>query len=292
MEKLYAPSTVKALRERHDLRPSKSLGQNFLIDGNVVERIVEAAGIGGEDLVLEVGPGLGALTAAAAERAFRVVAVEIDRRLMPPLREALAGLGNVRLVNEDILKADLRGILEQNMGGECQRTVRIIGNLPYYITSAVVMRFLKEELPADSMTFMMQKEVAERIRAGVGTRACGAITAAVRYYCDVRLIMNVPGSAFVPRPKVDSSVLRLDIRKEKAVAPLSEALFFSVIRAGFGQRRKTLLNSLSGMDGLSREEAGQALAAAGVDPVRRAETLDLAEFAAVADAIWRIQNGG
>jgi 16S rRNA (adenine1518-N6/adenine1519-N6)-dimethyltransferase len=281
--KLYAPSAIAEMSRQYGFRAAKSLGQNFLADKNVVDRIIEGAGITEDDCVIEVGPGMGVLTAAAAEKARRVVAVEFDRRLMPLLAEALAEYGNVRVVNGDILKIDLRGLL---LPEETERgRVKIIGNLPYYITSPVIMRFLEEGPQAESMTFMMQREVADRIRAGAGGGDYGALTVAVRYHCETSLVAHVSREVFVPKPRVDSSVLRFGIRPEKAVAPQSEEMFFAVVKAGFGQRRKTLLNALTGLDGRGREEIGRALAEAGVDAARRAETLELSEFAAVADAV-------
>jgi 16S rRNA (adenine1518-N6/adenine1519-N6)-dimethyltransferase len=282
-KKLYAPSAVGELSERYGIRASKRLGQNFLVDKHVVDRIVEGAGITKDDFVIEVGPGMGVLTAAAAEKARRVVAVETDARLLPLLAETLAAYDNVRVLRGDILKINLRELLPQDETDP--RRVKIIGNLPYCITSPVILRFLEEGPPAGSMTFMLQREVAARISAKAGGKDYGALTAAVRYRCETHLVMNVSREVFIPKPRVDSAVLRFDIRSEKAVAPLSEAAFFAVVRAGFEKRRKTLLNALTGLGGHGKEEVGRALKAAGVDAARRAETLELCEFAAVADAL-------
>jgi 16S rRNA (adenine1518-N6/adenine1519-N6)-dimethyltransferase len=260
-----------------------------LADKNVVDRIVEGAGIGKDDCVIEVGPGTGVLTAAAAEKARRVVAVELDGRLIPLLAEALADYDNVRVINGDILKVGLRDLLYPDEPDRSR--TKIIGNLPYCITSPVILRFLEEGPPAESMTFMLQREVAERISAQAGEKTYGALTVAVRYRCETSLVAQVSREVFIPRPQVDSSVLRFDIRREKAVAPQSEALFFAVVRAGFGKRRKTLLNALTGLGGCDKEAIGRALAAAGVDAGRRAETLALHEFAAVADAVFRLARG-
>jgi 16S rRNA (adenine1518-N6/adenine1519-N6)-dimethyltransferase len=284
--KLYSPATVAEMSERYGIHAVKRLGQNFLIDKNVVDHIIEGARISSGDIVIEVGPGMGVLTAAAAEKARRVVAVEFDRRLIPLLAEALADYDNVRVVNDDIMKTDLKTLLSP--GETDPDRVKIIGNLPYYITSPVIMRFLEEGPAAASMTFMLQKEVAERMSAQAGKSAYGALTVAVRYRCETTLLMNVSREVFIPKPGVDSAVMRFDIRTEKAVAPLSEAVFFGVVRAGFGQRRKTLLNALTGLCGYGKDEIGAALNAAGVDVMRRAETLDLSEFAAVADAVCEI----
>ncbi|MDR2355370.1 MAG: 16S rRNA (adenine(1518)-N(6)/adenine(1519)-N(6))-dimethyltransferase RsmA [Clostridiales Family XIII bacterium] len=283
MKRLYAPSAVAELGARYGIRAAKRLGQNFLADKNVVDRIIEGAGIGADDCVIEVGAGMGVLTAAAAEKARRVVAVELDGRLMPLLAETLADRENIRLVHGDILKVDLRDLLRPDETDRCR--IKILGNLPYCITSPVILRFLEEGPPAESMTFMLQREVAERIGARAGEKAYGALTVAVRYRCETRLVTQVSREVFIPKPQVDSSVLRFDFRREKIVKPQSEALFFAVVRAGFGKRRKTLLNALTGLCGCGREEIGRVLAAAGVDAVRRAETLELHEFSAVSDAL-------
>jgi 16S rRNA (adenine1518-N6/adenine1519-N6)-dimethyltransferase len=281
--RLYAPSVVRELCERYGIRAAKRLGQNFLIDKNVVDRIIEGAGIEKDDCVIEVGPGMGVLTAAAAEKARRVLAVESDGRFMPLLAETLAEYDNVSVIHGDILRVDLRALLRPDE--EDPGRIKVIGNLPYYITSPIILRFLEEGPPAESLTFMLQREVAERIGARAGERTYGALTVAVRYRCETSLVMQVSREVFMPKPLVDSSVLRFDIRQEKAVAPQSEAAFFAVVRAGFGLRRKTLLNALTGLGGCDKEEIGRALAAAGIDAARRAETLDLYEFAAAADAI-------
>jgi 16S rRNA (adenine1518-N6/adenine1519-N6)-dimethyltransferase len=226
---------------------------------------------------------MGVLTAALAEKARRVIAVELDARLMPLLADVLGNYNNIRVVHGDILKIDLRELLrrdETERGG-----LKIVGNLPYCITTPVILRFLEEGPQADGMTFMLQREVAERISARAGEKAYGALTVAVGYRCETRLVARVSREVFIPKPQVDSSVLRFDVRREKAVRPQSEAMFFAVVRAGFGKRRKTLLNALIGLGGCGKEEIGRALAAAGIDAARRAETLDLREFAAVADAI-------
>jgi 16S rRNA (adenine1518-N6/adenine1519-N6)-dimethyltransferase len=283
---LYTPSTVRELSERDGIRAAKRLGQNFLVDKHVVDRIVEGAGITEDDCVIEVGPGMGVLTAAAAEKARRVVAVELDDRFMPLLAEVLAEYDNVRVIRGDILKVNLRDLLAQDEADP--RRIKIIGNLPYYITSPVILRFLEEEPQPASMTFMLQKEVAARMLAKPGGKDYGALTVAVRYRCETRVVAHVSREVFMPKPQVDSTVLRFDRRSEKAVAPQSEAAFFAVVRAGFGQRRKTLLNALTGLCGCNKEEIGRALDAAGIDAGRRAETLDLREFAATADAVCAI----
>jgi dimethyladenosine transferase len=285
--KLYSPATISEIKNKHGFKLSKSLGQNFLTDKNIIDKIIEKSMIGENDLVIEIGPGIGVLTAAAAEAAGKVIAIEIDRNLIPILNETLSEYHNIEIINCDVLKADFRQILEQNreINGQKTEGVKILGNLPYYITTPIIMKILEDRVPADSITIMLQKEVADRIKAGPGSRTYGALSVAVQYYCTVTHIVSAPKEIFVPQPKVDSAVIRLDIRKEKPVNVHLEEAFFAVVKAGFGQRRKTLLNSLTGVYGLSKDEVAAAMAAAGIDPMRRAETLSLQEFADLANAI-------
>ena len=286
MDKLYSPSTMAKIREKHGFRHSKSLGQNFLSDIHIIEDIVDGSDIEPEDLVIEIGPGMGVLTAAAAERAGKVIAVEIDKKLIPILKETLAEYDNVEIINADIMKTDLTEIVEANRPADGGK-VRVIGNLPYYITTPIIMKILEESVPADSITIMMQKEVADRIKAGPGGKDYGALTVAVGFYCTITHVADAPKEVFVPRPKVDSTVIRLDLRKECPVDLIDQKIFFETVKGGFGQRRKTLLNSLTGVRGLPKPEIADALDAAGIDPKRRAETLSLDEFAAVANEIAR-----
>ena len=282
MDKLYSPAKMAQLRAKHDFRHSKSLGQNFLSDKNIIDAIIEGSEIGAEDLVIEIGPGMGVLTAAAAECASRVVAVEIDRHLIPILTETLEDYDNVELINADVMKTDLSEVVEKY---RTSGKVRIIGNLPYYITTPIVMKLLEERVPADSITIMMQKEVADRIKASPGSKKYGALSVAVGFYCTVRHIANAPKEVFVPRPKVDSTVIRLDVRQERPVELVDEKLFFETIKKGFGQRRKTLLNSLTGIRGMPKESITAVLADCGIDSRRRAETLSMSEFADLANEI-------
>ena len=282
MDKLYSPAKMAQLRAKHDFRHSKSLGQNFLSDKNIIDAIIEGSEIGAEDLVIEIGPGMGVLTAAAAECASRVVAVEIDRHLIPILTETLEDYDNVEIINADVMKTDLSEVVEKY---RTSGKVRIIGNLPYYITTPIVMKLLEERVPADSITIMMQKEVADRIKASPGSKTYGALSVAVGFYCTVRHIANAPKEVFVPRPKVDSTVIRLDVRQERPVELVDEKLFFETIKMGFGQRRKTLLNSLTGIRGMPKESIAAVLADCGIDSRRRAETLSMSEFADLANEI-------
>ena len=285
MDKLYSPVKMAQLRAKHDFRHSKSLGQNFLSDKNIIDSIIEGSEIGEDDLVVEIGPGMGVLTAAAAECAAHVVAIEIDRHLIPILEETLGEYDNIEIINADIMKTDLTSVIKSR---KTSGKVRIIGNLPYYITTPIIMKLLEERVPADSITIMMQKEVADRIKASAGSKTYGALSVAVGFYCTVEHIANAPKEVFVPRPKVDSTVIRLDIRSERPVDLIDEKIFFDTVKNGFGQRRKTLLNSLTGVHGLPKDRISDVLEAAGIDPKRRAETLDLEEFARVANEIAKI----
>lgn len=289
--KLYAPSIIAEIKAKHDFQLSKSLGQNFITDKSIIERIVEGSGATENDLVIEIGPGIGVLTAEAAETASKVVAVEIDRKLIPILEETLSDYDNVEVINRDILKTDLNEIIEkERKAGSFSGDVKIIGNLPYYITTPIIMNILENAVEAESITIMMQKEVADRIKSGPGSKIYGAISVAVQYYCDVKQIAQVPKEVFVPRPKVDSAVLKLTLRKEKQVELIEEKSLFECIKGGFGQRRKTLLNSLAGVRGLAKEDIRSVLEEVGIDPVRRAETLSIEEFASIANGIVKMRK--
>lgn len=270
---------------KYGVRPSKSLGQNFIRDMSVIERIMDGAGIEPDDMVIEIGPGLGVLTSALASRAAFVTAVEIDGRLIPVLEDTLKDYGNVRVINRDILKTDIGQLVEESRSeGLFSGKVHIVGNLPYYITTPIIMKLLEDNVPADSITVMMQKEVADRIRSAPGSRTYGAISAAVQYYCRVSKITDVPKEAFVPRPKVESTVLRLEPLKDEKPQVKDENMYLRCVKAGFAQRRKTLLNSLSSAGGIDKETVKMRLEAAGIDPGRRAETLTVEEFARMADS--------
>lgn len=284
MDKLYAPGTIRQLKDRHDFRLSKSLGQNFLTSQHVVEKIIEGSQIGPDDLVIEIGPGMGVLTAAAAPQCGKIIAVEIDSHLIPILEETLADYHNTEVVNQDVLKVDLNRLIEAEKSREWSG-IKIIGNLPYYITTPIIMKILEDGVKADSITIMLQKEVADRICAGPGSKTYGAISVAVQYYCTVHAVAAVSKEVFFPKPKVDSAVIRLDIRRKKPVELCSEAVFFSVIKAGFGQRRKTLLNALTGVCGKTKEEISLVLGAVGIESSRRAETLSIEEFASLANEV-------
>lgn len=287
MKKLYAPSTVNEIRNRHDFKNTKSLGQNFLTDKGIIDKIVDGAGVCEDDLVLEIGPGLGVITWEAAQKAGKVIAVEIDKNLIPILKETLADCDNVEVLHQDILKTDINEVINRELATGKYKSVKVIGNLPYYITTPIIMKILEDGVEAESLTFMMQKEVADRIQSAPGKKTYGAVSVAVQYYCEAEILSKVPRDVFIPQPNVDSAVLKLTVRKEKSVEVADRDLFLSCIKAGFGQRRKTLLNSLMGVDGMTKETVKAALEGAGIEPSRRAETLNLEEFATLANEVQK-----
>lgn len=272
---------LRDLLERHGFRFSKKLGQNFLINPSVCPRMAEACGIGADGGVLEIGPGVGVLTRELAKQAGRVVAVELDDRLPPVLAETLAGQDNVDIVWGDCMKLDLHALIKERFG---DRPVAVCANLPYYITSPIIMMLLESRLPVENITVMVQKEAAQRLCAAPGTREAGAVTLAVQYYAQAETLFSVSRGSFLPAPNVDSAVIRLTRRKTPPCEVTDEAVLFRLIRAGFNQRRKTLLNSLTGA-GYSKERLSAAFTAAGMAPTARAEQLTLSEFAALANAL-------
>ncbi len=272
---------IRDVLERHGFHFSKKLGQNFLVNPSVCPRMAEACGASAESGVLEIGPGIGVLTRELAQRAGRVVAIELDERLPPVLAETLAGQDNVEIVQGDCLKLDLAALIAEKFG---DREVAVCANLPYYITSPIIMSLLESRLPVTNITVMVQKEAAQRLCARVGTREAGAVTLAVQYYAEAETLFTVSRGSFLPAPNVDSAVIRLTVRKTPPCPVRDEKVLFRLIRAGFGQRRKTLLNSL-GSAGYGKDVLAAAFAAAEVSPTARAEQLTLAQFAALADAL-------
>lgn len=270
------------------VRPAKSLGQNFLVDEEVIGAIVEGSGVNKETLVIEIGPGTGALTLPLAERAGRLVAIELDERVIPGLRVKTFSLGNVEIIHEDILKVDLKELISRELSEYGLKEVRIVGNLPYYITTPIIMKLLEADTGAASITAMMQKEVGDRIAAEPGTKLAGAITYSVHYYADVTPVVSVGRESFYPVPKVDSVVLRLDIRDECPVEVQDEEFFFKCIKAGFSQRRKTLLNSLMSLGDYDKKTISDAMDRAGIEHERRAESLNMEEFARLADSLKEV----
>ena len=284
MHPLTSPRFLKDLLTRHGFSFSKSLGQNFLIDENILNKIVNGAEISKEDNVLEIGPGAGTLTYALARQAAKVVAVEIDSALLPVLKETLDGLDNVQVIHGDILKMDLNDLIQSSFDN---KPFKVVANLPYYITTPIIMRFLEEELPYSSITVMIQKEVAERMAAKPGNKDYGALSVAVQFYTQPKIIGKVPSSVFMPPPKVDSIVINLKKRSSPAVDVADTARFFQVVKAVFAQRRKTLLNTLNAANiaRLDKEELSKLLRSLNIDPQRRGETLTLEELAAISNNI-------
>lgn len=279
---LSDPGHIKEVLARHGFHFSKALGQNFLINPGVCPRMAAECGAQGCKGVIEVGPGIGVLTWELSQVAQKVCAIELDSRLFPVLEETLAGRDNVKIIPGDVMKLDLHQLIQQEFGGG---PVCVCANLPYYITSPVILRLLEEGLPLTSITVMVQKEAAQRLCAAPGERECGAVSVAVHYRSQPKLLFQVGRGSFLPPPKVDSAVLRLDLRQEPPVSVADEDWFFRVSRAAFAQRRKTAANSLSATLGLPKPQVEQALAAAGAPENVRAERLTLEQLAALANAL-------
>lgn len=285
MPELSNINVVREILSRHGFHFSKALGQNFIVNPEVCPRIAYESGVDKDMCALEIGPGIGVLTKELAKRAKRVLAVEIDEALPPVLAETLAEFDNVTVLSADVLKIDVLKTAREHFG---DTPFVVCANLPYYITSPILMKLLEEGCGAESITVMVQKEAAQRIAAKPGTRDCGALTAAIHYYSEPEKLFDVGKNSFVPAPKVDSSVIRLKIRKEPPVSVPDEKYFFKVIRASFGQRRKTLANSVSGGLGLTKDEILCALERCGLSPTARAEELSLEDFAAFSAALAEI----
>ena len=287
MDRLSSHRATKEVVNKHNFKFSKSLGQNFLIDDNVIDRILEGARLSETDRIIEVGPGIGTLTREMVKVAENVVAIEIDKTLIPILKETLADLDNVEVVNEDILKVDVQGLINEKLNGG---PVKLVANLPYYITTPIVMKFLEEDIPVTDIVVMVQKEVADRMNAKPSTKDYGALSVAVQYYCDTEIVAKAPRHMFVPQPNVDSIVIGLHVRDEKKYVVDNEEIFFKTVKASFGQRRKTLLNSLGGLGFLCKDEIREALQAANIDEKRRGETLSIDEFANLSNEINKFSS--
>ena len=285
--KLTNIGTVKALMEKHGIRFQKKFGQNFLINEEIPIKIAEECGAASTDCVLEIGPGIGTLTRELCEVAGKVVAVEIDSGLIPVLEETLADYDNVEVINSDIMKTDLKKLFEEKFDG---KDVYVCANLPYYITTPILMLLLESRLPVKKMTFMVQKEVADRLSSNSKEGDYGAVTASVSYYGRVEKLFNVSAGNFMPAPKVDSAVNQITLYDEPPVKVSDEALLFRVIRAAFEQRRKTLVNALSGKVDVGKEAIAEAVASVGLDVNIRGERLDIADFARLTDEIKRKQT--
>ncbi|MGC4379259.1 16S rRNA (adenine(1518)-N(6)/adenine(1519)-N(6))-dimethyltransferase RsmA [Fictibacillus sp. Mic-4] len=282
---ISTPQTTKEIIEKHGFTFKKSLGQNFLIDKNILANIVKAANLTSESGVIEIGPGIGALTEHIARNAKKVVAFEIDQRLLPILQETLAPYSHVKVVHSDILEADVHSIMEKEFKNI--QDIMVVANLPYYVTTPIIMKLLTDKLPIRGIVCMIQKEVADRLAAEPGTKDYNSLSIAVQYYATAETVLKVPKTVFIPPPNVDSAVIRLNLREEPPVHVEDEAFFFKVIRASFAQRRKTLWNNL--LNNLiakeKREELEEALKSAGIDPKRRGETLTIEEFARLSDRL-------
>lgn len=286
---LYNPTNTLEIIKKYGFGFQKRFGQNFLIDGNVVEKIVREAGITKDDFVLEIGPGIGTMTQILCENAREVAAVEIDKNLIPILAETLAPYDNVSVINEDILKVDVRKLAEEKNDG---RPIKVVANLPYYITTPIIMGLFESHVPLESITIMVQKEVAQRMQVGPGTKDYGALSLAVQFYADAKIVLKVPASCFMPRPNVDSAVIKLVRHEDAPVKVKDEQFMFRVIRAAFNQRRKTLANSLANSSELNgsghactREDVTTALEAMGLPAGIRGEALTLAQFGELADRL-------
>ena len=285
MATLGNPKNTIEILNKYQFMFQKRFGQNFLIDTHVLEKIIRAANITKEDMVLEIGPGIGTMTQYLCEHAREVVAVEIDKNLIPILTEdTLAAYDNVTVINEDILQVDIAKLVAERNGG---RPIKVVANLPYYITTPIIMGLFEANVPLENITVMVQKEVADRMQAGPGTKDYGALSLAVQYYAAPYIVANVPPNCFMPRPNVGSAVIRLTLHEEKPVQVQNEKLLFDIIRASFNQRRKTLVNGLTNAAGLSfsKEEIIQAIESCGFTPTIRGEALTLAQFAQLADAL-------
>lgn len=288
MPTLGCASGTKAVLEKYNLSIQKKFGQNFLIDDSVLTGTVEAAGVTKNDTVLEIGPGIGTMTQYIAENAGKVIAVEIDKMLIPILADTLSAYDNVKVINQDILKVDIEKIVREENSG---KPIKVVANLPYYITTPILMRLLESELPIDSITVMVQKEVAGRMAEKPGSKDYGALSLAVQYYTEPSMVQVVPPSCFIPQPGVDSAVIHLKCHKNPPVEVTDSKFMFSIIRAAFAQRRKTLSNGVAnGNLGLTREQVVAALEKMGLNPSVRGEKLSLSEFAELSNLLIGDRN--
>ena len=286
MAYLGTPSATKEIINKYSFAFQKKFGQNFLIDSHVLDKIVSAAGITKDDFVLEIGPGIGTMTQYLAASARKVFAVEIDKALIPILEDTLKEFDNVQVINQDILKVDIKKLAEEHNDG---KPIKVVANLPYYITTPIIMGLFESEVPLDSITVMVQKEVADRMQVGPGTKDYGALSLAVQYYAEPYIVANVPPNCFIPRPAVGSAVIRLTRYQEKPVKVNDASFMFKIIRASFNQRRKTLQNGLYNSSELRipKEKTVAALEEMGLTPTIRGEKLSLEEFALLSDILGR-----
>ena len=285
--KLYSPKVMMDILDRYGFKFSKSLGQNFLIDGNIINKIAETADLDQNSGVLEIGPGFGTLTQVLCKKAKKVIAIEVDKSLME-VHKGTLNFPNLKIIYEDFLKVDVNKLIEEEFQG---LNVKIVANLPYYITTPIIMKILEEKYKISKIVVMVQKEVAQRLNSKAGTKEYGAITLAVQYRADTNIAMIVPNTVFMPKPKVDSAVIEFDILSKPRIEVIDENMLFAVIKASFGQRRKTIINGLSNSLSLSKELINESLVCAGINPGIRGEKLTLLEFGKIADEISnRIKN--
>jgi 16S rRNA (adenine1518-N6/adenine1519-N6)-dimethyltransferase len=281
-DRLHIPRITKDVLKKYNFNLTKGLGQNFLVDGNVIDHIIGAAEITDNDCILEVGPGIGTLTQYLCEKAKKVVSIEIDRQLEEIHHETLP-YANLKLIYADFMKVDLTALFNENFKNE---NVKVVANIPYYITTPIVMRLLEEKLPLDSITVMVQKEVANRFSSPPGSKDYGAITAVIQYYADPKLAFIVPKTVFIPQPKVDSAVIVMELHKEPPVHVVDEAIFFKLVKGAFGQRRKTLVNSVSGtIPDIKKDELLSIITKLGFNPAIRGEKLSINDFALIANEL-------
>lgn len=286
MEKLSNPQRTIEVIKKYEFCFQKKFGQNFLIDGHVLDKIIAGAGVTKDDMVLEIGPGIGTMTQYLAEAAGKVVAVEIDRNLLPILQETLADYDNVKVIHADVLSLDLEKLVQEENGG---RPIKVVANLPYYITTPIIMALFEQHVPLANVTVMVQKEVAARMKSGPGSKDYGALSLAVQYYAEPYIVANVPCNCFMPRPNVDSAVIRLTRYEEPPVQVKDEKMLFKIIRASFNQRRKTLQNGLNNSSELNftKDQIAAAIAEAGLSPSVRGEALTLEQFAKLTDILLK-----
>ena len=288
MAYLGTPSATKEIINKYSFAFQKKFGQNFLIDSNVLESIIRGAEITKDDFVLEIGPGIGTMTQYLCEAARQVVAVEIDKMLIPILEDTLSEYDNVEVINQDVLKVDIKSLAEEKNNG---KPIKVVANLPYYITTPIIMGLFESGVPIDSITILVQKEVADRMQTGPGSKDYGALSLAVQYYATAKVILNVSATCFMPRPNVDSAVIKLTRHKEPTVNVADEKLMFKIIRASFNQRRKTLVNGLKNSPELSfsKEQIVKAIEKIGKPETIRGEALTLEEFAELANAFTELK---
>ena len=284
MEKLSNPQRTIEVIKKYEFCFQKKFGQNFLIDGHVLDKIIAGAGVTKDDMVLEIGPGIGTMTQYLAEAAGKVVAVEIDRNLLPILQETLSDYDNVKVIHADVLSLNLEKLVQEENGG---RPIKVVANLPYYITTPIIMALFEQHVPLANVTVMVQKEGAARMKSGPGSKDYGALSLAVQYYAEPYIVANVPCNCFMPRPNVDSAVIRLTRYEEPPVQVKDEKMLFKIIRASFNQRRKTLQNGLNNSSELNftKDQIAAAIAAAGFSPSVRGEALTLEQFARLTDIL-------